>query len=175
MVRAMAKAAVAQLSVARAKALVAKGAAGRHADGGNLYLHVTGPGRALWSFRFMRQGKAREMGLGAADPEGRSGGVTLAEARDKAAAAARLLREGQDPIEHRRELEADAERRRLASRPFRDVAELYIAAHEGGWRNATHRAQWRATLNTYAHPTIGDLAVTVIATDDVLRVLQPIW
>jgi hypothetical protein len=49
----MAKAA-ARLTVAKAKALIAKGAAGRHADGGNLYLHVTGPGRALWSFRFMR-------------------------------------------------------------------------------------------------------------------------
>jgi hypothetical protein len=91
--QAMAKAAV-RLTVARAKALIAKGAAGRHGDSGNLYLHVTGPGRALWSFRFMRQGKAREMGLGPADPEGRSGGITLAETRDKAAAAARLLREG---------------------------------------------------------------------------------
>jgi integrase len=55
------------------------------------------------------------------------------------------------------------------------VAELYIAAHERGWRNPTHRAQWRATLNAYVHPTIGDLAVASIATDDVLRVLQPIW
>jgi hypothetical protein len=63
----VARAAV-RLTVAKAKALVGKGASGRHADGGNLYLHVTSPGRAVWSFRFMRQGKAREMGLGPADP-----------------------------------------------------------------------------------------------------------
>jgi len=44
---AMARRPAGQLTVAKAKALVAKGAAGRHADGGNLYLHVAGPGRAL--------------------------------------------------------------------------------------------------------------------------------
>jgi hypothetical protein len=42
MVRAMARVAV-RLTVA--KALIAAGQGGRHADGGGLYLHVTGPGR----------------------------------------------------------------------------------------------------------------------------------
>jgi N-methylhydantoinase B len=51
----MARAAV-RLTVAKAKALVAAGQGGRHADGGGLYLHVTGPGRGQWAFRFMRQG-----------------------------------------------------------------------------------------------------------------------
>jgi hypothetical protein len=79
--------AAARLTVVKARALIAKGNPARHGDGGNLYLHVTGPGKALWSFRFMRQGKSREMGIGVADPEGRLGGVTLAEARERTAAA----------------------------------------------------------------------------------------
>jgi Arm DNA-binding domain len=127
--------AAARLTVVKAKALIAKGNPARHGDGGNLYLHVTGPGKALWSFRFMRQGKSREMGIGVADPEGRLGGVTLAEARERAAAAMRLLREGIDPIDRRRQAELEAARRRHASRPFREVAELYVAAHEPSWRS----------------------------------------
>jgi integrase len=170
----MAKAA-ARLTVAKIRALVAKGEPRRHADGGNLYLQVTGPGRALWSFRFMLRGKSREMGLGVADPEGRGGGVTLAEARERAAEAIRLLRGGHDPIERRRDADAEATRERAASRPFRDVAELYISSHEAGWRNAKHRWQWRATLDRYAGPVMGDLAVSEVGTEHVLRVLQPIW
>ena len=171
--RVMAKAAT-RLTAVRARALIAKGDPARHADGGNLYLHVTGPGRALWCFRFMRQGKAREMGLGVADPEGRSG-LPLAEARERAAEAMRRLRGGVDPIALRREAETEAARRRDASRVFREVADLYIGAHEAGWRSPTHRKQWRATLEAYAHPVLGGMPVAEVGTEDVLRVLQPIW
>lgn len=48
------------------RALVDRGAPGRHADGNGLYLHVTGPAQAKWSLRYMQAGRAREMGLGAA-------------------------------------------------------------------------------------------------------------
>ncbi len=65
--RAMAKAAT-RLTAVNLKTLVATGEPGLHADGNNLHLQVTGPGRALWSFRFMLRGKARAMGLSPADP-----------------------------------------------------------------------------------------------------------
>jgi integrase len=170
----MAKAAT-RLTVAKAKALLASGQGGRHADGGGLYLHVTGPGRGQWALRFMRQGKAREMGLGAVDLDGTRGGVTLAQARERAAEAQRLLREGRDPIEARREAEAETERARLSSRPFREVADTYITTHEAGWRSAVHRTQWRTTLEAHVHPVIGDAPVADIGTEDVLGVLTPIW
>jgi integrase len=161
-----------RLTVAKVRALAAQGAAGRHADGGNLYLHVLGPGRALWSLRYMRQGKAREMGLG---PATGPAAVALAEARERAAEAMRRLRDGDDPIERRRAEREEAERQREARRTFRGVADLYIAAHESAWRNPVHKAQWRSTLDAYAHPVIGDMAVSAISTDDVLRILTPIW
>ena len=171
--QAVAKAAK-RLNTKSVASLIGKGRPARYADGGNLYLHVTGPGRALWSFRYMRQGKAREMGLGVADPEGKRG-LDLATARERAAEALRLLRDGLDPIERRRAAEAAAARERQASRPFREVAELYLGAHEAAWRNPKHRAQWRSTLETYVHPTMGGLPVAEVATEHVLRVLQPIW
>lgn len=118
------------------------------------------------------------MGLGPYDAEGKRG-LTLAGAREAAADAQRLLREGVDPLAHRAaEAEAAAVRAALVeakARTFRDVAGLYIGAHEAGWRNAKHRAQWRTTLETYAFPHIGDMPVADVATDDVLRCLNPVW
>ena len=51
---------------------------GRHCDGGGLYLQVTRSGARSWIFRFMRQRRAHEMGLGALHT------ISLAEARQKA-------------------------------------------------------------------------------------------
>ena len=50
--------------------LTAKGvqhaAPGRHADGNGLYLLVRPSGGRFWIFRYKRQGRMREAGLGAA-------------------------------------------------------------------------------------------------------------
>lgn len=62
--------------------------AGYHADGAGLYLLVTAEGTASWVFRFTLNKRKREMGLGAAST------FTLAEARERAAAARRLLADG---------------------------------------------------------------------------------
>jgi integrase len=42
------------------------------------------------------------------------------------------------------------------------------------WRNAKHLAQWKMTLTVYCSP-IAALSVEEITTDDVLRVLKPLW
>ncbi len=51
---------------------------GRYADGGGLYLQISPTGSKSWLFRYTRQGKAREMGLGALAV------VSLLQAREKA-------------------------------------------------------------------------------------------
>src|SRR5215213_7266179 len=95
------------------KALVDRGTPGRHADGNGLYLHVTGPGMAKWSLRFMLNGKAREMGLGVVARGEGAGvrGVKLKEARSRAAAAQVKIKAGTDPLAER---EAAAAARREA-------------------------------------------------------------
>ncbi len=132
-----------KLTAVGAKALVGKGRPGAHADGGGLYLRISGPGAGKWTLRYQRAGRAREMGLGGfAD-------VSLADARDAAAAARRVLRDGADPIADRRAREAAA---KGAGHTFSDVAALYIEAHRASWRNEKHAAQWQSTLETYAAP-----------------------
>jgi hypothetical protein len=67
---------------------------GRHSDGGNLYLAISADGRRRWTFLYTWNGSLREAGLGAAS----AGGVSLEEAREKAAEGRALVRAGIDPI-----------------------------------------------------------------------------
>jgi len=154
------------LTAVRVRSLVAKGAPARHADGGNLYLMVIGPGTARWTFRFVHTGKSREMMLGNVRD------MPLAEAREAAAVARKLHRDGVDPIAHRaarRAAEAGA------AHTFDDVASLYIESHRAGWRNAKHAVQWESTLKTHASPKLGKLPVAKVDTGAVMSVLEPIW
>jgi Arm DNA-binding domain len=141
--------------------------AGYHADGAGLYLQVSKGGGKSWVFRYMLRGKPREMGLGSH--------VSLEIARQKAAAARAVLADGMDPIDAR-----DAQNQKQAleqarSKTFGECAEAYIKAHQAGWRNAKHGAQWEATLNTYAAPVFGSLPIQAIDTALVMKVLEPIW
>jgi integrase len=142
---------------------------GLYRDGDNLYLQVRGPNRRSWLFRYMVAGKARSMGLGRADE------VSLVEARNKADAARRLLRDGIDPREQRDAARTAATAARARAITFAETAERYIAAHEPGWRNVKHRRTWRISLATDVNPIIGSLPVSTIDTELVLKVLEPIW
>ncbi len=55
------------------------------------------------------------------------------------------------------------------------MAETYIGANEGSWRNDKHRQQWKNTLATYVYPVIGELPVAEVGTAHVLQILEPIW
>jgi integrase len=138
-------------------------------DGRGLYLKVQPGGSKSWLLRYQITGKVHDLGLGSY-PE-----ITLAEARGRALEARRQRAHGTDPLAARR---AERETKRIEearSIKFRDCAERYIAAHEAGWRNAKHRAQWGSTLESYAYPELGALPVAAIDTGLVVRVLQPIW
>lgn len=135
---------------------------GRHAVGHVRGLCVQRSGRARsW---ILRAG-GREMGLGSlAD-------VGLQEAIDRAHEARKLLRDGIDPVERKRQLRAKPER----APTFAEVSRTCIAKLSPEWRNAKHAKQWTATLHTYADPIIGKLPVDRIETRHVLAVLNPIW
>ncbi|HEY1926247.1 MAG TPA: Arm DNA-binding domain-containing protein, partial [Caulobacteraceae bacterium] len=162
------------LSVTRAKA------PGLYADGRGLYLRVgettaQGGDEAMvgpksWVFRYMLNGRARYMGLGSLDT------VTLAEARDRRDTARKTLKnDGVDPIDAKRA--EKAQKRLVTARAvtFKEAATRYIKAHEAGWKNAKHAAQWTATLETYAYPVVGGLPVQAVDTALVTQILEPIW
>src|SRR5215471_3259754 len=96
-------------------------APGYYADGDNLYLRVAPGGSKGWIFRFATNGRTRDMGLGAFPAIG------LAAARKLAGRCRELVKQGLDPIEHRR-TERAAERVAAAkSLSFEECARQYIA------------------------------------------------
>lgn len=138
---------------------------GRYGDGGGLWLQVSKFGTKAWIFRYMIAGKARHMGLGDLNT------FSLQEARERARKQRQLLVDGIDPLAA---IETDrAERAKLIT--FNEAAVQYIAAHRAGWKNVKHADQWRATLETYAGPIVGNMSVADIETPHILKVLAPIW
>ena len=148
---------------------------GRHADGSGLHLLVKPTGARSWVYRFMLNGKSRDVGLGTAGP----GGMSLADARDAAAVLRLKVKAGTDPLAERErdaaQALATAQAAKVAGTTFKDVAATYMAANEGSWRNPKHRQQWGNTLATYVYPVVGDLPVADVDTTHVLTILEPIW
>lgn len=139
--------------------------AGRHGDGGGLYLRVSDVGARSWSFIATKNGKRSEIGLGAAAL------VSLATARRIAADMRNAVAAGEDP----RFIISPAEAAPAVTTPtFGVLAEEYIASVESGWKNPVHRQQWRQSLRDHAALLI-DMPVDEIGTEDILAVLQPIW
>jgi len=142
---------------------------GLYGDGGCLYLQITTAGVKSWLFRYMRNGKARGMGLGPLHT------VSLADARTRALDCRRQLLDGIDPIDARN-AERAAQRVATANEvTFEKCATTYIEAHRSSWKNAKHVDQWNNTLKTYALPIFDSLPVSAINTELVMRVLEPIW
>jgi integrase len=164
-----------RLSTARVR--TAKPKAGRRtlilADGGNLYLQATvgsgGDVHRSWTFRYELNGKRRELGLGPTYT------ISLSEARDRARKFRQHLLDGVDPLEQRRAGKL-AQRSEAAKRvTFADVAGMYFDAHEHSWRSRKHALEWKSSLEAYAFPIIGNLAVADVDTNLILRAIEPIW
>lgn len=130
-----------------------------------LALHVASENSRSWVLRAtMPDGRRRDMGLGPY-PE-----VSLKDAREAAREARASIRDGHDPIE-----EARARRRRREDPSdivtFKHAAASYIALQEPAWRGRKSGTVWRASLETYVFPTIGDMPVAQITTAHIIKIL----
>ncbi|MDQ0590986.1 tyrosine-type recombinase/integrase [Variovorax paradoxus] len=144
---------------------------GLHAVGGvpGLYLQVTPTGATTWVLRTMIGSKRRAMGLGGFP------GVTLAGARERAREARLQVEQGVDPILARQKAKNALRDEQAKALTFDEAVRRYIDAKSDEWRNVKHRAQWKATLETYASPFIGKMLVADVEQRHVLSVLEPIW
>jgi integrase len=144
-------------------------APGMHADGGSLYLRIAEGGSKQWIFRYTARGRLRDMGLGPVHT------LTLAEAREKARDARKLLLEGIDPIESKHARMAALRAAAAKAMTFQQCAEGFIRDNEREWSSARHRDDWRVSLRNYAYPILGPLPVGAIDTPLVLKVVKPLW
>ncbi len=142
---------------------------GLYGDGGGLTLQITPTGAKSWLLRYMVAGKPFGMGLGPTHT------VSLAEARQKALEARKLLIVGINPLAAKKQRQIAAALADAKMMTFNQCAKAYILAHKAGWKNAKHADQWTNTLNTYASPVFGHLPVAEIDTGLVMKCLAPIW
>ena len=114
----------------------------------------------MWIQRLTIRGRRTDNGIG------HYPAVGLAEARAAAFERWKIAKAGGDP-------------REAASRPaaptFAEAAQAVIAIHAPSWRSPKSGPQWRASLQTYAYPSLGALAVSEITPGHVMAVLEPIW
>ncbi|MEK1888637.1 MAG: Arm DNA-binding domain-containing protein, partial [Phyllobacterium sp.] len=133
---------------------------GRLGDGGGLWLEVTASGSRSWLFLFKIGGRRSALGLGGYPS------ISLARARKLAGDARDVLSQGGNPL---------AEARKEAVPTFAKAAELFLTDNKSAWRNAKHRAQWEMTLGDDYCKHLAPLLVSAIGTEDVLKVLKPVW
>lgn len=134
-----------------------------------LHMQITPMGGRTWILRVKVGLKRRDIGLGGFPA------VTLSQARDKARDARAKIEKGIDPVEERKAAKAALIASQRRGLTFAQAVDRYLAAKMDAHKNAKHRQQWGNTLATYAIPELGALLVQDIQTQDILRVLQPIW
>jgi len=144
---------------------------GYHRCDRGLYLQVAGSGTKSWLFRYKSPvtAKQREMGLGSLNL------VPLAAARNIAVECRRQVLSGLDPLEERGRVKRVRQLEQARSITFQEAAEKCIASKKPEWKNAKHAQQWSNTLNAYAYPVFGDLSISDLDTDLVLKAIEPIW
>ena len=154
-----------------AKSVEAIKEVGYHSCAKGLYLQVSKQGTKSWLFRYTSPitKKRREMGLGSLDY------VSLAEARQITVDNKRLIIGGKDPIEERKQSQTKKQLEQARNLTFKEIAEACTASKSHEWKNAKHAQQWTNTLAAYAYPTFGDLPISEVSTDLVLKALDPIW
>lgn len=148
-----------QLTATKIKALTEPG---RYGDGEGLMMEIAPGGSRSWKLRVRVDGKRRDFGLGSVSL------YSLPEAREKAREYRRLIASGLDPAVERK-------REKVTIPTFRSAAEQVHEEHKASWKNGKHQTQWITTLETYAHPFIGDRLVNDIEGPQIRKALLPIW
>ena len=139
--------------------------AGKHADGGGLWLHKRDDG-GQWVLRYTIHSRRREMGLGS------MGSVTLKEARDRAEGWRRVVREGKDPIKERdRKRRDDARNIHL----LKDIALDAFESRKAELKGDGKAGRWFTPLELHVLPKLGKIPVADLDQKDIRDTLSPIW
>jgi len=138
---------------------------GKHSDGGGLYLFSDNRPAEFWRWFFIFSWRSRrpEMSLGCLRD------VSLADARQLASQARALVRAGRNPIDERK-----AAARTINGTNFGAVADEYFEAKKSEYRNDKYRDMVHRSL-TVSLADLRPLTIDVIDTEQILRVLKPVW
>lgn len=134
-----------------------------------------------FEFYFTLNGKTSCTGLGRWVPTPPNGepkmerGLSVKEARKRAAELLELVEAGQNPVEVNRAKKQTPDAPKIVT--FADALDEYMKTDyiQKNLSSDKHRKQWRASLDLHVIPKIGEKDVGTITIDDVKDVLKPIW
>ncbi|WP_300010939.1 integrase arm-type DNA-binding domain-containing protein [uncultured Roseobacter sp.] len=149
---------------------------GKYADGGGLYLLVTGRdakghAKGSWIFRYTFLKQRYELGLGSVQS------YTLAQARIERDRWRDLMTDKRNPvnlIDEKRRLECEAQDAQKAL-TLAEVAPMAFDALKGSLKDDGRAGRWYSPLRLYVLPLIGDLKIEDIHQRDIVKTLTPIW
>jgi len=140
--------------------------AGKHSDGGGLWLIKREDGGAQWMQRVTVHGRRREMGLGGFPSVGLAAARKLSE-RWRAVAAA-----GRDPIKER---EAERRAARREDITLSIITEDAFEARKAELKDDGKAGRWLTPLTLHVLPKLGKVPVTDIDQRDIRDTLAPLW
>lgn len=138
--------------------------AGKYADGQGLWLVKRTKATGKWVLRVTVHGRRREMGLGAW-PD-----VSIAEARERAAVARKLVRDGLDPIVQREKQRA-VTRRLTVEKAINGC----FAARKAELKRDGEAGHWMSPLSKHVIPKIGSYPIEDVDQHILKNLLEPIW
>lgn len=117
--------------------------------------------RMLWRFKYLYEGKHKEMALG------KFKDVTLADARDKAKEARKLLTDKIDPMAKRKETRKNSLDQRFN---FGVIANNWVIANAAGWGDSHHAKIMRYIISDFEE--ICKQQIQNITKDDIRKVIK---
>ncbi len=144
----------------------------RITDGNGLYMEVSPSGSKWWRFKYQFANKTKALALGVYP------GVTLADARQRAEEARRLLDQRIDPSAQRRDVKvataaAEAATAKAAANTFDAVALDWLNTRKPGWTERQFDKE-RLRIKNHASPYVGHLPIADIGVKEVRPLLMRI-
>lgn len=134
----------------------------RVTDGRGLYLMVTPAGGRLWRWKYRFRGAEKLMSFGGY-PD-----VPLVDARERHAAARKLLAAGSDPMEQRK-----AEKAAGDASSFETVAGLWVEHWRSG-KSPQHVSTTQRRLKANVYPMLGSMPIDAILAPDLVKMVKAI-
>lgn len=147
-------------------ATVKAAGAGKHSDGGGLWIYKNAEGGAKWVLRYTLHGRRHEMGLGAYP------NVSLREARESAEMWRAVVRDGKDAIKERERQRREAERNMHI---LGDIALDAFESRKAELKGDGKAGRWFSPLELHVLPKLGRMPITEIDQRDIRDTLAPIW
>jgi len=139
-------------------------------DGEGMYLRVYPNGSKYWQLQFWFEGKQKILSFGVW-PD-----ISLKEARDKRFVAKKIIKEGINPIEEKKEILKShnfiqEEEKLRETTTFNMVAKEWFSRQSLQWTER-HSRGVLSSLNMHVYPDLGEMPISSISKQDIISTLR---